>query len=251
MFKLFSAAVGWWITAVGWQALNPVYLFVAIIMHAVGTAALVSFAAGQQDGEQSHTTANTEVTETTNLDDAVVEDSDTEQANDLNFMVLKGMLADMPAWNSRNDGDGSSVAELVELLDDGDLSLKCIFLKERFRFYFHSLDKIVMTCTPVEDLQKAWMKTEAMKLLSNYLCMKKFSMGLGVQLQDLPVKDQKQLSLASLSLGELPLPQVSLCQKVVEEKTSCWLQTVPASVRTRNSDASLRKEWVADNFQHC
>ena len=134
VFKLFSAAVGWWITAVGWQALNPVYLFVAIIMHAVGTAALVSFAAGQQDGEQSHTTANTEVTETTNLDDAVVEDSDTEQANDLNFMVLKGMLADMPAWNSRNDGDGSKVAELVELLDDGDLSLKCIFLKERFRF---------------------------------------------------------------------------------------------------------------------
>ena len=187
-------------------------------MHAVGTAALVSFAAGQQDGEQSHTTANTEVTETTSLDDAVVEDSDTEQANDLNFMVLKGMLADMPAWNSRNDGDGSSVAELVELLDDGDLSLKCIFLKERFRFYFHSLDKIVKTCTPVEDLQKAWMKTEAMKLLSNYLCMKKFSMGLGVQLQDLPVKDQKQLSLASLSLGELPLPQVSLCQTVVEEK---------------------------------
>ena len=118
--------------------------------------------------EQSHTTANTEVTETTNLDDAVVEDSDTEQANDLNFMVLKGMLAKMPAWNSRNDGDGSSVAELVELLDDGDLSLKCIFLKERFRSYFHSLDKIVKTCTPVEDLQKAWTNTEAMKLLSNY-----------------------------------------------------------------------------------
>ena len=107
-----------------------------------------------------------------------------------------------------------------------------------------------MTCTPVEDLQKAWMRTEAMKLLSNYLCTKT-KMGLGVKLQDLPVKDQKQLSLASLSLGELPLPQVSLCQKVVVEQTSCWLQTVPASVRTRNSDASLRKEWVADNFQHC
>ena len=231
-------------------------------MRAVETTALASFAADQQAGEQSHTMAITEVTvasqldgagveEASQLDGAGVEDSDAEQGTYLNFMVLKGMLAEMPAWNSRNDGDGSSVAELVELLDDGDLSLKCIFLKERFRFYFHSLDKIVMTCTPVEDLQKAWMKTEAMKLLSNYLCMKKFSMGLGVQLQDLPVKDQKQLSLASLNLGELPLPQVSLCQKVVEEKTSCWLQTVPASVRTRNSDASLRKEWVADNFQHC
>ena len=33
----------------------------------------------------------------------------------------------------------------------------------------------------------------------------------------------------------------------MEDKTSCWLQAVPASVRTRNSDASLRKEWVADN----
>ena len=102
-------------------------------MHVVGTAALVSFAAGQEDGEQSHTTANTVVTETTNLVEAVVEDSDTEETNDLNFTALKGMLAEMPAWNSRNDGDGSSVAELVEILDDDDLSLKCIFLGERFR----------------------------------------------------------------------------------------------------------------------
>ena len=94
-------------------------------MHAVGTAALVSFAAGQQDGEQSHTTASTEVTETTNLDGAGVEDSDAEQGNDLNFMVLKGMLAEMPADQQ------SCVTELVELLDDGDISLNCIFLKER------------------------------------------------------------------------------------------------------------------------
>ena len=72
MFERLSAAVVWWIPAVVWQALNPVYLFVLIIMQ-VGTAALVSFAAGQQDGEQSHTTANTEVTETTSLDDAVVD----------------------------------------------------------------------------------------------------------------------------------------------------------------------------------
>ena len=117
-------------------------------MHAVGTAAPVSFAAGQQDGEQSHTTAITEVTETTNFDGAGVEDSDAEQGNDLNFMVLKGMLAEMPADKQ------TCVAQLVELLGDGDLSLNCIFLKERFRCYFHSLDKIAKTITPVEKLQK-------------------------------------------------------------------------------------------------
>jgi len=69
----------------------------------------------------------------------------------------------------------------------------------------------------MEDLRKAWMKTEAMQLLSNYLCMNKFSMGLGVQLQDLTVTKQRELSLASIELGELPLPEVSLCQTNVEE----------------------------------
>ena len=94
-------------------------------MRAVYTTALVSFAAGHQAGEQSHTMAITEVTvasqldgagveEASQLDGAGVEDSDAEQGKYWNFMVLKGMLAEMPADQQ------TCVPQLVELLGDGD-----------------------------------------------------------------------------------------------------------------------------------
>ena len=113
-------------------------------MRAVDTTALASFAADQQAGEQSHTMAITEVSvasqldgadveEASQLDGAGVEDSDAEQGKDFNFMVLKGMVAEMPADQQ------TCVAQLVELLGDGDLSLNCIFLKEIFQSYFSQL----------------------------------------------------------------------------------------------------------------
>ena len=57
----------------------------------------------------------------------------------MNFTVLKDMMAEMPA------DEQTSVAQLVESLSDGDFSSDCIFLKERFRKYFDSLDKIAKT----------------------------------------------------------------------------------------------------------
>ena len=131
----------------------------------------------------------------TQLDGAAVE-SDTEVDTDLNFAMLKEMAAEMPAEQQGN------VSELVESLTEEDLSTDCIFLKDFFRMYFESLDQIARTISPLENLQKVWLKVEALNLLSKYMELKKFMKGIGIHIQDPSPKEQMQLCVARLSVDD-------------------------------------------------
>ena len=155
----------------------------------------------------------------------------------LSIALLKDVLAEIPA------DEQTHVTQMVEALDDNDMSAACLFLHERFQVYFQSLDAIMKTITTVEKLQQAWMKQHAITLLSKYSEVKEFLSGMEIELKDLHVNDQKKLSLANPSLDDLPTLRDS-----VEEKASCWLQSVPKDVRASVTDVALKKSWVKDNF---
>ena len=94
--------------------------------------------------------------------------------------------------------------------------------------------------TPCRDLQQALTKAQAGQLLESYVKKNNFIATLGLQVQDLQEKDQRQLSLSVGSLPEL--------SHVAEEKVASWLKTVPASVRASLSDELLKKEWLVGNL---
>ena len=58
---------------------------------------------------------------------------------------------------------------------------------------------MMQTITTIEKLRQIWMTQHAMTLISKYSEVKDFLSGMGIEMKDLHVNDQKKLSLDNLS----------------------------------------------------
>ena len=130
------------------------------------------------------------------------------------------------------------MSEQLESMDEGDALVMKVFLEERFESYFKTVDEITKKMLAIEKRKTAWLQSECVSLVGNYLVTKRLMTEVDIEMKDLDVEDQKMLFRVSLCPEDVPMIKADL-----EKKVCVWLQAMPEALRSSVSDDVLQKTW--------